>query len=90
MTELANIEGEEIVIRVPLSALPAAAKVAWDEAFGFEEHTFAVDDVNTFAAEFVRELNAEDEEGTTLIHVALDKAAVNAVENGAEGIGGVE
>lgn len=86
MNELANIEGEEIVIRIPVAALPGAAQVAWDEQYGFEQHSLRVCDVAAFAKEFVRELNSEAEDGTTLIHIVLDKAAVNAAENGAEGL----
>ena len=35
-------------------------------------------------AEIARELGREAEDGTTLLHVAFDKAASEAVENGSE------
>lgn len=85
--QLANIEGEEIVVRIPLDALPLAASVAWDEHYGFEQHNLVVEDVQAFAKEFVFELNRENEVGDTLLHFAFDKAAFNVAENGGLGIG---
>lgn len=45
-----------------------------------------VTDEQTFAKAIVDELTREEEDGTTLLHIAFDKAAAHAVENGAEGI----
>lgn len=39
-----------------------------------------------FAQEVMRQLKREDHDGTTPVHVLLDKAAFDAWENGAEGI----
>lgn len=39
-----------------------------------------------FAKEVVRELNSEDEEGTTAIHKMFDAAFIEAIEQGAEGV----
>lgn len=39
-----------------------------------------------FVQAMIEELKSEEEDGTTLVHVMLDKAAERAVENGAEGI----
>jgi hypothetical protein len=85
MRELAQIEGEEVVIRVPISGLPHAADVAWNEQYG--EHGLFVEDLGEFAKEFVRYLNSEDEEGSTVLHFAFDRAVINATEQGAFGIG---
>jgi hypothetical protein len=82
--DMAKIEGTEIVIRIPLAALPNAASVAWDDAYG--EHDIAVVDLEAFAKDFVLELVREEEDGTTLVHLMLDKAAVKAAENGAFGL----
>lgn len=84
--EMAKIEGGEIVIRVPFEAIPDAAKVAFDEEWGEEEHGIAVVDAAVFAGELVRALNDEQEDGTTLADLMLDKACVNAAEDGAEGL----
>ena len=45
-----------------------------------------ITDPDLFAKEIVRELDRESEDGTTLIHLALDKAAERAIENGCEGV----
>ena len=86
MTYLANREGDDIVIRVPVAALPDAALVAFDEAWGFEQHTVKVVDADAFAKELIHQLNKEAENGDTAIHTMLDKACVWAAEDGAEGL----
>ncbi len=86
MSELANIEGDQIVIHIPIAALTDACKIAWDDEYGEEDHGVVVIDAAVFAPDFVRELNEEDEEGTTLVHLMLDKAAIRAADNGAEGL----
>lgn len=45
-----------------------------------------ITDPDKFALEVVTALNDEDEDGTTLVHQAIDKAAEQAIEMGAEGI----
>lgn len=75
-----------ILITVPLSALRTAAAVAFDEAWGVEQHDIRVIDSSMFAADVLRELEAEDEDGTTLVHQMLDRAMIRAVEQGSEGI----
>ncbi|WP_010323023.1 hypothetical protein [Marinobacterium stanieri] len=45
-----------------------------------------ITDRELFLKEFVLELNAESEDGSTLIHRVLDKAVSNALENGAQGV----
>jgi len=84
--ELAKIEGAELVIRIPVEAFAIAPLVAFDRHFGFGEHSYAIADVEVFAREVVRELNDEAEDGTTAVHLMLDRACIRAVENGAEGV----
>ena len=48
--------------------------------------TFKVKDPDKFADEIRIELEREEEDGTNLIHRAFDKAALEAIENGAEGV----
>lgn len=82
----ARIEGDEIVIRIPVSAIPKAAALAMDEMFGFGNHDFEVTDTDTFAKALVEALNEEEPNtGATLVHKALDGAVDRAVERGAEG-----
>lgn len=82
----AKIEGDEIVIRIPIEALPHAAEVAWDQEYGEDEHALYVEDVNEFAKEFVYALLKEDEEGSTVLHFAFGEAVIEATEQGACGI----
>lgn len=81
---LVEIEADQIVIRIPILAVPHAASVAFDEAYG--EHNYSVTDAAKFAGEMVTELGREEEDGTTLIHRMLDKAVIRALEAGAEGV----
>lgn len=83
MIPLVKIEGDEIVIRLPIDAIPNAAGIAMWEGFNCE---YPVIDAKIFATELVRSLKKETEAGTTLVHLMLDKAVLVAVENGAEGI----
>lgn len=84
MTKLANVEGDEIVIRIPKDALRACFDIALDRAFG--DHSYNISEEAVFIKEFVNELNRESETGETVLHAALDKAIVTAVENGCEGV----
>ena len=71
-----KIEGDEIVIRIPISLLPCAVQV----------EGFKVTDAVKFAEELVSAINLEDEEGTTPVHKMLDEAANTAIEDGAYGV----
>lgn len=83
----AIIEGPNIVIRVPISAIPVAFD-AWPDAPRNEEGDalYVVTDAATFAKGIVRYLNAEEEDGTTRIHVMFDGAMSEALEQGEEGV----
>lgn len=83
---MVRIEGDEIVIRIPVSAIPKAAVIAMDERFGFGNHDFEVTDTAVFVKELVEALKEEEPNtGATLVHEALDKAVDRAVERGAQG-----
>lgn len=45
-----------------------------------------ITDPDKFAKAVLSALLDESEDGTTLVHLAIDTAASNAIENGAEGI----
>jgi hypothetical protein len=83
-----KIENDEIVLRIPIAALKDAAMVAFDDAMGFQQHSFFIEDVNLFAKELVYELNKENEKGSTVIHKMLDKTVIACLNEGAQGIGG--
>jgi hypothetical protein len=46
----------------------------------------SINDVDIFARDVLLELEWEEEDGLTLIHHAIDKAAERAIENGSEGV----
>ena len=63
------------------------ALLCLDEATGlYNEARLKITDKAAFLGEFVRQLQVEAEDGTTLVHRMLDTAFEWAVENGAEGI----
>lgn len=73
-----------IVIRVPVANVPQALRGARD--IRAIDLPYKVTDAAVFAKEMVREMNREDEEGTTAIHRMLDDAMSEAIEQGAEGV----
>lgn len=81
MLDLAAIDGNEIVIRVKISALKTA----------FEAHPngiaedFRITSLRTAAESLVRCLNREEEDGTTPVHRLFDDAFDEALEQGEEG-----
>lgn len=77
-------------MQIGVETLAHAAKLnpdlsRWD-AVSDELFEPKITNADKFAAEILKTLNDEEEDGTTLIHIALDTATINAVENGAEGI----
>lgn len=80
----AVIEKDAIVIRLPLKNLDVALRVGCSMS-GIDP-PYRVTDSVVFAKEVVRELNSEDEEGTTAIHRMFDAAFIEAIEQGAEGV----
>lgn len=86
----AVIVGERIVISVSLDALATAVGATPAlEDYDEETNDFAppiVTDKQAWAREVVRQLNREQEDGTTPIHLMFDAAFVEAIEQGAEGV----
>lgn len=80
-----------LVISIGVDTLATAIKYmpqlddAFDEVEGKEIET-EITDADKLAAAIVETLDDEEEDGTTLVHRMLDKAALQAIENGAEGI----
>lgn len=87
---LAKIEGDEIVIRLPIAAIPFAASVAFTECnYDLDddgEPKMEVSDADAFAPYLVTALSADSEDGTTPVHQLLDRMIVAACEQGAEGV----
>ena len=85
-----TVEDAAIVIRLPLETMRVAAENCEGLAtFNGSRNDFRkvrVTHLDIFAKEVVRELNREEEDGTTPVHLLFDAAFENAVEQGAEGI----
>lgn len=83
---LAKIEDDEIVIRIPRTALSTAFDVLMARELVAERPIYRIVDLVAFSKEFVMVLNEENESGDTILHVAFDKAMEKAIEKGGEGI----
>lgn len=83
---LVAIEGDQIVIRVPIHALPDAAATAFDRHYGFDVRSASVVDPNAFARDLLDELLREDDNGDTPVTRMLDATCVKAEQAGAEGL----
>lgn len=84
-----KIEGDEIVVRVKIDALPSA----WDQLVmdiydpdAPDHKPPRIEDAEAFAPHFLAELNHEDEMGNTPLMRVFDEAMEMAINNGAEGI----
>lgn len=82
--DLVTFDGKQIVITIPVDALPIAAGIAWD-AYAGNSSRLQISHLDLFAREFVLALGRESETGDTLVHRMLDQAVVDAVEGGADG-----
>ncbi len=94
MTETAklavSVEGDELVIRLPASVLAFAVKYMpkaeiYDEGLGDFFQPEVVDEA-AFLKEMHLALEHEEEDGTTLVHRMLDKAALHIMHVGGEGV----
>ena len=87
-----EIERERLVISIGLEALARSVESSpalesfFEHARGCGFRGPKVFDERLFAADLVRELSAETEDGTTPVHLMLDAAAKAAIENGADGV----
>lgn len=76
---MCRIEGDEIVIRLKIEALPGAL------AGGPHGLWMRVTNSGDAAKAMVRVLEAEEEDGTTPVHRLFDDAMLHALENGEDG-----
>lgn len=80
----AFIEDGAIVIRLPLDTFPEVVEACW-ASMGIPTR-LKITDAAKFAKEVCRELNEEQEDGTTPVHLLFDRAIERAFEQGAEGV----
>lgn len=84
-----TIEGNEIVIRLGFDVLPAVADIAQQEAGWCDEYfnsQYEVTDTKKFADDLLGFLDAEEEDGQTIVTKMFDAAIIGAIENGADGV----
>lgn len=81
---LLNVEiaGDTLQIKIGTEALC----VACGQGRGYGLGDVTITDKELFLSELVRELKSESEDGSTPIHLMLDQAVTDAIENGAEGV----
>jgi hypothetical protein len=73
----------ELIIRIGVDALMTAVR-GGDE---WDDDTMKIVDPDTFAAEIAHALeHNEQEDGTTDVHLAIDKAAMHVAEYGTEAV----
>lgn len=58
----------------------------YDEVLGNWAAKFGIIDAELFASDVARELVREEEDGTTPVHLLLDKVCAEAVEQGSAGV----
>lgn len=80
----AVIENGSIVIRVAIDALQSV--ITGKSSTNNEPVLYKVTNKDEFAADLVRALNDEDEQGTTRVHKMFDTAIEYAIDQGAFGI----
>ncbi len=83
-----GVSQKAIVIRLPLSILPLVLQGAPfnDRGDGAREPRFRVTDPMAFAEAVCDVLKREEEDGTTPVHLLLDRAMEDALEDGREGV----
>ena len=77
-----EIDGDRLVISIDVETLMTAAQGGDD----WDEDRFRISDTDAFAASIVRGLEQEQEDGTTQVHLAIDAAAMWAIENAEPGV----
>jgi len=72
-------KGDELVISINIPKLEISLN-------GAPNSDLFVSDIDALLPEIICELKSEDESGSSIIHRALDEAANNASESGAQGV----
>jgi len=85
-----KVDGGRLVISIGVDTLAWATRHAehlmeYDEKSG-EFLGYVISDPDEFARDVVIELEQEEEDGTTPVHLLLDKATEAAINNGSLGV----
>jgi hypothetical protein len=77
-----QIEEEELVLRIGVDTLAWACEHCPKLEDDWFDPTYKVTDPAGFARDVLRELEREEEDGTTAVHVLLDAVIVEAIDRG--------
>lgn len=83
-----EIEDGELRIRIGIDTLKFSAenspddRICWFDEESGEFVAHEITDACQFAQDVLRELNREEEDGTTPLHICIDNAIVGAIEDG--------
>lgn len=78
-----EIADGQLVIRIGVDALMVAVRAGDD----WDDDTMTIVDADAFAVEIAHSLeHNEQEDGTTDVHLAIDRAAMDAVESGSDAV----
>jgi hypothetical protein len=81
-----KVEDDELVIRIGVDTLAWAGERCPDLEDERYEPMFRIVNATEFANDVLHELKKEEEDGTTLVHLMLDKAIVSAIEQGSAAV----
>jgi len=81
---LLNVEISDDALKIKIGTEVLFAACGQGRSYGLGDVT--ITDKELFLSELVRELKTESEDGSTPIHLMLDQAVTDALENGAEGV----
>ena len=79
-----EISNGKLLIDIGLDTLAWAAEHSPDFEDEYYKSMLKISNIDGFAKDVVRELESEQEDGTTSVHLLLDKAFKGAVDNGSE------
>ena len=82
---MCRIDNDNVVITISKEALKCAAEYHPEMEDDYGNRILKITDMNVFAEEICRQLQDEEEDGTTLIHKMFDEAISVAVDDGCEG-----
>lgn len=82
-----TVEGDELVIRITLDTLCHAVTMAGNWPTDYEGKSMAtITDRPLFVKELIGQLQNENEQGATPLHLLFDEAALAVIEAGSEAV----
>jgi hypothetical protein len=81
-----GIEGEHLVIRIGVACLTSTIPLADTWPVNDEGEPYKIVNTQQFLQDLIRELGRENEQGATLLHLALDQTATEVTEQGYDSV----